>query len=96
ENQIAVNQDSIQLLVQQDGFFNSLTRPLIINYDSRFEEYRGFVSDYLNLSLNGEKPNEGLLLTPLENTSTLNRLLINADPNSVFGTQLRVFYTVFE
>lgn len=96
ENQILVNEDSVQLLIQQDGFFNAVTRPLILSYDSRFEEYRGFVSDYLNLTLNGEKSNDAILLTALNNSTTLNRLLVNASPNSSFGSQLRIFYTVFE
>ncbi len=97
----------VDLLVQRTGAnpfgFNS---PLVMSYNTRFEEYRADITNHLQLILTGDKTNEALLISGVPedlapqlgvfgDASLVNRLLINAREGDSFGVRLRLFYTVF-
>lgn len=80
------------------AFIENSSDPRIndVQYNTRTEEYRAIVTNYIQAIFTGANKNTSLLIAPINSGSNVNRLLVNTDPNSGFHTQLRIFYTVFE
>lgn len=72
------------------------TIPLTFSFNTRFEEYRGILTDHFNEVLSGRNSSQSLFIIPNSNITTTNRVILNNSPESGFSMQLRVFYTVFK
>ncbi len=104
QNQIAtriVEDDTVNVFLINDRTGG----PALISYLTRFESYEADITTFLIDLINGTEESDALILgvnpflqagvINMDESTSVNRFLINAAPNNEFSVELQVFYNVF-